>query len=100
MLVFLLAVCLTLHARLETQRPLKSVNTDRPGGPIQSKSDYLPVRNSTAWSVRHTVRLIERQLIELVAGECVEVSSKRTVQSASGKTVGVFVRCDATTRRL
>src|ERR1700733_9988087 len=75
-------------AKPRTRRPLqitalKSVNPDRPRGPIQSKRCYALIRNAVAGARSLTVRLVEGQFIELVADISVEVSAKSALQPAA-----------------
>src|SRR3974390_1040115 len=67
------------------KRP-ESVNTDGPGGPIEPKGHDMPVRDSVARCPGCTERMIEGQLVELVAEEPVELATEIAVQSNSSVT--------------
>src|SRR5260370_21139841 len=76
---------------------LKSVNPDRPGGPIQSKCHHIAVRNPAAWEAWHAVRMVERKLIKLVTEKAVKLASKRPVQPHPRIAVGVSICIGART---
>src|SRR5260221_1969039 len=78
--------------RAWTCTALKSIDPDRPGGPIQSKRHHIPGRNAVAGGIGETVRVVKRQFIELVAYKPVEIAPERTMQSAPNETKVVAIR--------
>src|ERR1700745_2202843 len=78
-------------AVLRESAAVKSIQPDRPGSPIQTKSNAVLIRNSVAGRTGRTVRLAEGQLVELVRHKCVEVTSKTPSYPASGESIVVRV---------
>src|SRR5580698_3631879 len=72
--------------------PVKSVNPDRPGCPIQSYRSGMPLRDPAAGSACHANRIVKTQLIELVAGKRVKITSQHAMHAHARKTIVVGIR--------
>src|SRR5271170_1242720 len=78
--------------------PVKSVNPDRPGNPIQPNRSNAPLRDPVACHTGRANRIIKTQFIELVAGKRVKIASQHAMHAHACKTVGVGIRVDRSKR--
>src|ERR1700722_1568943 len=74
--------------------PVKSVNPDRTGCPIQSYRSGMPLRDPAAGGARNANRIVKTQFIELVAGKRVKITPQHAMHSQARETVSVGIRVD------